>query len=127
MGDAYFELGELTSKIGDKPAALAAHRKGLAVRRELASEPAADAEARGDVARSLHAAAVLLDRRAIRLEALARFEEARDLLEGLPLSGPGSDGRRALLGTVYAGSGGARENGEDGRGDVGVSSGRWRR
>ena len=60
MGNAYFELGELTAKIGDKPAALAAHRKGLAVRRELASEPAADAEARADVARSLFAAGRLL-------------------------------------------------------------------
>jgi len=106
MGNAYFELGELTAKIGDKPAALAAHRKGLAVRRELASEPAADAEARDDVATSLQAAAYLLDQTGNSAEALARFEEARDLLEGLPLSGPGSDGRRALLGTVYRRIGG---------------------
>ena len=33
MGDAYFELGNLTDDIGDKTAALTAHRKGLAVRR----------------------------------------------------------------------------------------------
>jgi eukaryotic-like serine/threonine-protein kinase len=105
MGNAYFELGELTSKIGDKPAALAAHRKGLAVRRELASEPAADAEARGDVARSLFAAGLLLIETANSAEALTRFEEARELLEGLPRSGPGSNGRRALLGRVYAGIG----------------------
>ncbi len=105
MGNAYFELGELTAKIGDKPAALAAHRKGLAVRRELASEPAADAEARGDVARSLFAAGILLIETANSDQALAHFEEARDLLEGLPPSGPGSDGRRALLGTIYAGIG----------------------
>ena len=39
LGRAYFELGELTDKIGNKPEALAVHRKGLAVRRELA-EPA---------------------------------------------------------------------------------------
>ena len=102
MGNAYFELGELTAKIGDKPAALAAHRKGLAVRRELAPEPAADAEACGDVARSLFAAGILLIETANSAQALAHFEEARDLLEGLPLSGPGSDGRRALLGTIYA-------------------------
>jgi serine/threonine-protein kinase len=105
MGDAYFELGGLTSKIGDKPAALAAHRKGLAVRRELASEPAADAGAHGDVATSLHAVASLLNETGNSAEALARYEEARDLLEGLPLLGPGSDGRRALLGTVYQGAG----------------------
>ena len=104
MGNAYFQLGELTAKIGDKPAALAAHRKGLALRRELASEPAADAEARSDVARSLFAAGLLLIETANSEEALAHFDEARDLLEGLPLSGPGSDGRR-LLGTMYAGIG----------------------
>jgi eukaryotic-like serine/threonine-protein kinase len=105
MGNAYFELGELTAKIGDKPAALAAHRKGLALRRELASEPAADAEAGGDLARSLFAAGFLLIETANSAQALAHFEEARDLLEGLPLAGPGSDGRRGLLGTMYAGIG----------------------
>ena len=60
MGNAYFELGDLTAKIGDQAAALEAHRKGLAIRRELASEPADDVEARLDVARSLHAAGVLV-------------------------------------------------------------------
>ena len=104
MGNAYFALGELTAKIGDKPAALAAHRKGLALRRELASEPAADAKAQGDVARSLFAAGILLIETADSTQALAHFEEARDLLEGLPVSGPGSDGR-GLLGTMYAGIG----------------------
>ena len=104
MGNAYFQLGELTAKIGDKPAALAAHRKGLALRRELASEPSADAEARGDVARSLFAAGLLLIETADSTQALAHFEEARELLEGLPVSGPGSDGR-GLLGTMYAGIG----------------------
>ncbi len=105
MGNAYFALGDLTAKIGDKPAALAAHRKGLAVRKELASEPAADALARGDVASSLFAAGILLIETANPAEALARFEEARDLLEGLPPRGPGSDGRRALLGSIYGGIG----------------------
>jgi serine/threonine-protein kinase len=103
--NAYFELGELTSKIGDKPAALAVHRKGLAVSRELASEPAADAEARGELANSLHATSELLRQTGNLAEALAGFEEARDLLEGLPGSGAGSDRRRALLGRVYYGIG----------------------
>ncbi|MFI5458882.1 MAG: serine/threonine-protein kinase [Isosphaerales bacterium] len=100
IGNAYFELGGLTAKIGDKPAALNAHLKGLAVRRELASEPADAAEARADVAKSLTAAAALLAETGHSTEALARCEEARDLLEGLPLSGPGSEGRRALLGRI---------------------------
>ena len=105
MGNAYFELGELTAKIGDKPAALEAHRKGLEVRRILVSEPTTNSQDRGEVAKSLHATAVLLHETGQSSEALARFEEARDLLEELPPSGPGSDGRRALLGRVYRGIG----------------------
>ncbi len=105
MGDAYFELGKLTSKIGDRPAALAAHNKGLAVRRELASGRGDDAEARGNVAKSLHAAATLLDETGNSVEAIARFEEACELLEGPPFSAAGSEKRRALLGMVYHGLG----------------------
>ena len=37
LAAAYFQLGELTDKIGDKTEALAVHRKALAVRRELAA------------------------------------------------------------------------------------------
>ena len=101
LGDAYFELGDLTAKIGDRLAALAVHRQGLAVRRELASDPSADAEDRGDLARSLHGIGFLSSQTGQSAEALARYEEARDLLGGLPPSGPGSDRRCALLGTVY--------------------------
>ena len=43
LGRAYFELGELTAQIGNQAEALAVHRKGLAVRRELAGRPGADA------------------------------------------------------------------------------------
>ena len=53
MGRAYYELGELTDAIGSKPAALDVHRKALAVRRELADGPEADAATKADVARSL--------------------------------------------------------------------------
>jgi tetratricopeptide (TPR) repeat protein len=49
----------------------------------------------------LSATAALLDATGHPAEALARYEEARDLLEGLSPSGPGSDGRRALLGQIY--------------------------
>jgi tetratricopeptide (TPR) repeat protein/tRNA A-37 threonylcarbamoyl transferase component Bud32 len=100
MGDAYFELGNLTGKIGDQVAALETHQKGLAIRRELTSMAAADVEARLDVARSLYAAGILIAATARTSEALARFEEARDLLEGLPSSGPGSQDRRHWLGQV---------------------------
>jgi eukaryotic-like serine/threonine-protein kinase len=103
MGNAYFELGALTEKIGDNTAALATHRKGLAVRRELASEPSA--EARDDEVKSLFVIAWLLSQTGQSAEALAHFEEARDLLESLPQTGPGTDGRQALLGRVFRGIG----------------------
>ena len=97
MGNAYFSLGDLTSKIGDKPAALAAHRNGLAVRRELAAALADDAEARSDVAKSLSSTAALLHQTGESAEALARFEGRVTCSEGIPHSGAGSDARRSLL------------------------------
>ncbi len=100
MGNAYFELGDLTAKIGDQAAALETHQKGLAIRRELAAVPAS-VEARLDVARSLYAAGVLVLAMARTPEALASFEEARDVLESLPRSGPSSDDRRYWLGQVF--------------------------
>ena len=110
MGNAYFELGGLIATIGDKPAALAVHRKALAVRRDLASEPVANEEARADVAKSLYAIASLLRETGNMDEALTLAEEARDLLEGMPVAGPGTDGRRNLLGMVYARIGSVLEN-----------------
>jgi tetratricopeptide (TPR) repeat protein len=53
LGKAYHELGELTSRIGDKQAALAVYRKALAVRRELADRPDAGPDVMLDVARTL--------------------------------------------------------------------------
>ena len=99
MGDAYFELGELTSKVGDKPAALAAHRKGLAIRRELALEPAADTG--GNVAKSLFASATLLAETGNSAEALARLEERGTCWRACPSQTPVPKGAFALLGTVY--------------------------
>jgi tetratricopeptide (TPR) repeat protein len=53
LADAYFQLARLTDMIGSTPEALAVHQKALAVRRELAAAPGADAETRLDVIRSL--------------------------------------------------------------------------
>ncbi len=63
LGTAYFELGTLTGKIGNKAEELAVHRKALAVRRELAEQPGADREAALAMARSLIAVGVALARR----------------------------------------------------------------
>ena len=102
LGKAYDELGELTGKIGNKPEALAVHLKALAVRRELAAEAGAGPtaqpgwrEARLDVARSLIATGLLREAMGDTPRAMASYEEARALAEGLearvmprPRSGP---------------------------------------
>jgi serine/threonine protein kinase/tetratricopeptide (TPR) repeat protein len=116
LGRAYDELGELMSQIGNKPEALAVHGKALAVRRELAVRPGADAGTALTVARSLIASGRLRHETGDRAEALASYAEARSLLGGL--DGPGAD-REAIraeiarseywTGASYSGSGRHRE------------------
>jgi eukaryotic-like serine/threonine-protein kinase len=105
LGQAYYDLGDLTQKIGDKPQALEAHRKALAVRRELASRPDANDEARGDEATSQGAVGLLLFETGKSIEAFVLWKKSRDLLESLPPSGPGSEGRRNVLGKIDLGIG----------------------
>ena len=50
LGQANFELAELTTKVGRTEEALAAHQQVLDYREALADEPGADAEARVDTA-----------------------------------------------------------------------------
>ena len=100
LGRAYFELGELTAKIGDRAAALAVHRKALETRRLLTSETSGANPIRGDLAESLNALAYLLSQTGHLAEALDRFQEAHDLLDEREPSRLDSDGHRALLGTI---------------------------
>ncbi len=97
LGRAYFELGELTSKIGTSAEALAVHRKGLAVRRELAERPGADGEAVLDVVRSLLAEGVSLKLTGDDPGALASYKEALERAEGLVAAGRGADEARFEL------------------------------
>jgi serine/threonine-protein kinase len=83
LAEGYFQLAELTDKIGDKKEALAAHRKALALRRELAAAERADVEARLDVGRSLEKVAGLLNAMGDKAGALAALEGERDLAERL--------------------------------------------
>src|SRR4029077_2258689 len=91
LAAAYFELAELTGKIGDKKEAMAVHRKALALRRELAAAEGADDETRLNVARSLEKVGWLLSQKGdgmLRMtgdfaEALAVFEEQRERAEQL--------------------------------------------
>jgi tetratricopeptide (TPR) repeat protein len=83
LAAAYFQLGELTDKIGDRKEALAVHRKALALRRELAAAEGADVETRLDVARSLARVGELLRETYDHAGALAAAEEQRELAERL--------------------------------------------
>ena len=86
LATGYYELGELTKKIGSQQEALAVHRKGLAVRRDLAAN--GDVEARLDVARSLRAVGMLLSAMGDTPGALDAHEEQRQIVENLEAESP---------------------------------------
>jgi tetratricopeptide (TPR) repeat protein len=101
LADGYFELGVLTARIGDKKEALAVHRKGLALRRELAAVAGADVETRLDVARSLISVGWLLGNTGDLAEAISALQEARDLAAALEAESP-TDGGACAAGVCPA-------------------------
>jgi serine/threonine-protein kinase len=100
LAAAYFQLGELTNKIGDKKEALAVHRKALALRRELAAAEGADVETRLDVGRSLQKVGRLLAVTGDTTGALAALEEQRELAERLQAEHP-TDAVRSVLAQAH--------------------------
>jgi serine/threonine protein kinase/tetratricopeptide (TPR) repeat protein len=96
LAEGYFQLGQLTAKIGSQPEALAVHRQALAVRRELAAAADADVETRLNVAQSLRAVGLLLRALGDRAGARAAHEEQRDITAALEAKSP-TDTVRALL------------------------------
>jgi tetratricopeptide (TPR) repeat protein len=96
LAAAYFQLGELTDKIGTKTEALALHRKALAVRRELAAADGADLETRLDVARSLRAEGILLYYTGDPAGARRAWEEQRDLATALEAQSATNEVRAVL-------------------------------
>jgi eukaryotic-like serine/threonine-protein kinase len=80
MGQAYDELAALTDKIGSKSEAMELYRRGLALRRDLASDAPADAVARAEIGRSLLAVGTLQYQTGRADLAMAAYEEAGDLL-----------------------------------------------
>jgi serine/threonine-protein kinase len=115
LAESYVELGQLIDKIGQKPEALVAFRKAVAIRRELAAEWAVPS-ARLELAWALNALGPEAHQLGDHAGALAAFEEARSLAEPLA-TGPGAtiDARRAL-GIAYHGAGLAlASTGADGR------------
>jgi serine/threonine-protein kinase len=88
LAAGYFQLGELTGKIGDAKEAVAVHRKALAIRRELAAAPGADVETWLDVARSLERMGRQIYYSGDSVGALRAFEEQRDIAERLEATDP---------------------------------------
>src|SRR5262249_16274683 len=76
--------------------ALAVHHKALAVRRDLAADPGANAETKADVARSLLAVGALLQDTGHLDQAMQALERARSLSEGLAELNPQSDSIRGV-------------------------------
>jgi tetratricopeptide (TPR) repeat protein len=104
LGRAYFELGELTGKIGSKEEALAVHRKALAIRQELAAVAGAEPETRLDVARSLGSVGWLLVENGDPSAGLNAFEAQRDVAMALESESP-KEAVQIVLARAYVGIG----------------------
>ncbi|MFO0909219.1 MAG: serine/threonine-protein kinase [Isosphaeraceae bacterium] len=74
LGQSYFAVGELTSRIGTKDEALISHNRAREIREDLALSPDATVQDRADLASSLFAIAAI-DREQ------SRFDEAETLLK----------------------------------------------
>jgi tetratricopeptide (TPR) repeat protein len=101
LARAFDEIGKLTDMIGSGPEALSAHRKALAVRRELADGPQADVEARADLARSLLTVGWMQFRTGDIAGALASYEETQRLAESLVADVSAGDPLHAILGSAH--------------------------
>jgi serine/threonine-protein kinase len=96
LATGFFQLAELTRKIGSAQEALAVHRKALAIRRELATESGANLETRLNLARSLRLMGVTLYRTGDSAGALSSCEEALDLAQTLEVDHPTNEVRSVL-------------------------------
>ena len=101
LAQSYFELGELTERIGILPEALAVHRKALAIRRELADPGGADDRPGLELARSLNATGLLAEATGDYGGALSAYEEARSLARPLTARPGGATEAWDVLGTSH--------------------------
>jgi serine/threonine-protein kinase len=98
LGQALDSLAGLTDEIGRKPDALLAYHRALDVRRDLASGPGADLEAKLDVARTLNAVGRLSLDVGDTAAALAAYSEAKHLAGTVSPSPAMPVAAQALLG-----------------------------
>jgi eukaryotic-like serine/threonine-protein kinase len=97
LAKAYDDLGGLTQKIGDHTKALLAHRRALAVRRTLASEPDADVARRLDLVRSLIATGWSERSTGDLAAASASGDEARSMAKEIGTQGGDAEAVQGLL------------------------------
>jgi serine/threonine-protein kinase len=88
LGQAYFEMATLASRLGATEQGIANHRQALAVRRALAEGAEADDQVKAEVGRSLHHLGALLMESGRTDEARNSLEAARTLLEDLTGASP---------------------------------------
>ena len=105
LGLAYTELADLTAEIGNKPEALAVHRKALATRRESTSGPDANAQSVLDLVQSLLSVGRLLDETGETPAARSAYGEAQTLAADLAPSSTESDKAQAALAACEEGIG----------------------
>ena len=105
LAQSYTEVGWLIGRIGIQTEALAAYRKAVAIRRELASGPAVDDAARLELARALNALAGPALATGDTAGALAAHQEARDLCAPLATGPRATASARLILGQSYTGIG----------------------
>jgi tetratricopeptide (TPR) repeat protein len=82
LADSNFELADLMNQVGDKEAALAAHRAVLAAREALAAEPGSGSGILVDVDESLTAMAEILDLLGRTDDAVEAYRRSESLLAG---------------------------------------------
>jgi hypothetical protein len=120
LGQANYEVAELTGKVGRNEDALAAHQRVLAYREALAGEAGAEADAGADIGRSLTAVAGLLESAGKPDAALATYRNAETLLADLVKQGPIAAGTSARFVLAACRSDLGRLLGYTGHGDEGL-------
>ena len=102
LADGYFQLAELTSKVGDQTQAVDVFRKALALRQELGAGPGADGEARLAVSVTVRRLGGALLATGDTAGALRAYENARDVAAALVADAPTDDNLQALAGSHHS-------------------------
>ena len=92
LAESYAELGKLIDRIGQKPEAMEAYRKAVAISRELAATPGAGASERVELAQALNEQGSGAHQLGDRAGSLAAYEEAAGAGRAAGRR-PGGDGR----------------------------------